>query len=107
MEDKIFKNISGKIPLSELFSFKPDPELVPDTTRYFIIKRGLRTTVDPKTGLEVREYLGYVYSTGTHKDWKRPIDQPRCLDMFNWWRFSFDSSSHWRDVEMLEIDMTS
>ena len=100
----IFKNIVGEINLSDFYQFKPDPELKPETARYFIIKKGLKKKVNSETGEEVQEYNAYVYSTGHHVSWNRPIDTPRCLDIFGQWRFSFNGRDFLK-AEMLEINM--
>lgn len=99
-----FKNIVGTIPLSELFEFKLDDALIPETARYFIIKSALRTKIDEKTGEEIQEYISYVYSTGVRKDNDEMIDSCRCLDLWNNWRYSFNDRDFLKR-EMIEIDM--
>lgn len=100
----IFNNIVGIIKLSEFFEFRLDAEIVPDTARYFIIKKGLRVFIDEETGEEKREYLSGVYVTGKHKDWDEDIDIPRYLNLWGFWKFS-SNGSDFLNEEMIEIDM--
>lgn len=104
----IFRNIVGIIPRSELFDFKLDDRLAPETARYFIRKSAMKyNLIDKETGLTYNEYTSYIYSTGydTNKYTEGYIKQSRCLDMWNSWRFSFNDRD-FLDSEMIEIDMS-
>ena len=100
----LFKNIVGTIKKSELFDFKLDKELNPSSARYFLIKRGIKTRINPDTNEEEQVYNSYIYSTGIEirGGHEEPIQFPRCLDMFGMWRFSFNDRDFLNE-EVIEI----
>ena len=90
----MFKRVVGTINRSQLKGFRPDLKFKEDTARYFIPKRAF-----DKGGIY------YIYSFGVDKETNEEIKYPRCLDLFNEWRFSFNDSVWVRSTEMLEINM--
>ena len=104
--EKTFKNIVGTINLSELWDFKRNLELQPETTRYFLIKKGLRPILDEEgnpTGDD--EYIYSIYCTGKLKRTGEYIQTPMRIDWTNSWVYSMNGSDFIKETEMLEILM--
>lgn len=101
-----FKNIIGTINLSKLWNFKRNPELQPETTRYFIHKKGLRPILDEEgnpTG--DYEYISSIYCSGKLKQTGECITEPMRLDPTNFWTYSFNRNGFIEADDMLEILM--
>lgn len=107
MEKEItFKNIVGTINLSELWDFKRNSELQPETTRYFLIKNLLHPILDEEgnpTGDD--EYIASIYCTGKLKQTGEYIQEPMRLAPTNFWVYSMNGFEFVEEEEMLEILM--
>lgn len=101
-----FKNIVGTINLSELWEFKRNPELQPETTRYFLRKEHLRPILDKEGNLTGKDtYTGHIYCTGKLKENDKYIQIPMFLDWENCWIYSTNGFSFLKEAEVLEILM--
>ncbi len=99
-----FKNIVGTINLSELWEFKRNPELQPETTRYFLIKNLIRPILDEEgnpTGDD--EYISSIYCTGKLKRTGEYIKTPMRIDWTNSWVYSMNGPHFIKEAEMVEI----
>lgn len=101
-----YKNIVGTINLSELWDFKRNPELQPETTRYFLRNEHLRPILDEEgnpTG--DNEYIGLIYCTGKLKRTGEYIQIPMRLAGVNCWIPSVNGFGFLEEAEMIEILM--
>lgn len=101
-----FKNIVGTKNLSELWEFKRNPELQPETTRYFLIKKALLPILDEEgnpTG--DNEYISSIYCTGKLERTGEYIEEPMRLACTNFWVYSMNGPDFIEKEEMLEILM--
>lgn len=104
--ERTFKNIVGTINLSELWDFKRNPELQPETTRYFLIKKQIIPVLNEKGKLsDYNEYIGSIYCTGKLKRTGEYIQIPMRLACPNRWINSANGDSFIEETEMLEILM--
>ena len=103
--ETLFKNIISYVKRSEVFEFELDPELIPDTARYFLVKGMFKDERDENGDLTGNKaYFGSVYSTGYGIKRKEMIKFPRRLDAWGFWVYSVNSND-FLNAEVIEILM--
>ena len=99
-----FKHIVGTINPSELWEFKRNPEIQPETARYFLRKDHVRLISDEEENpTDKFRYTGHIYCTGKLKEKDKYIQIPMFLDWENNWVYSTHGYSFLKETEVLEI----